>query len=78
MIGAGIEDGDMVIVRRQGTANDGDMVVAYVEGEGNTLKRLRHEGSQVILHPENPELADIPVDFLRVQGIAIWVFKKVG
>ena len=78
MIGAGIEDGDMVIVRRQETANDGDIVVAYVEGEGNTLKRLRHEGTQIILHPENPELADIPVDFLKVQGIAIWVFKKVG
>ena len=53
-------------------------MVAYVEGEGNTLKRLQHEGKQVILHPENPMLADIPVDFLKVQGVAIWVFKKVG
>ena len=78
MINAGIDDGDMVLVRRQETARDGDIVVAYVEGEGNTLKRLQHEGKQVILHPENPKLADIPVEFLKVQGVAIWVFKKVG
>ena len=78
MINAGIEDGDMVLVRRQETAHDGDIVVAYVEGEGNTLKRLRHKGNRIILHPENPRLADIPVDSLKVQGVAVWVFKKVG
>lgn len=78
MIGAGIDDGDMVLVRRQETANDGEIVVAWVEGEGNTLKRLRHDGDQVILHPENPKLADIPVEDLKVQGVAVWVFKKVG
>ena len=78
MTGAGIDDGDMVLVRRQETANDGEIVVAWVEGEGNTLKRLRHDGDQVILHPENPKLADIPVEDLKVQGVAVWVFKKVG
>ena len=78
MINAGIDDGDMVLVRRQETAHDGDIVVAYVEGEGNTLKRLRHKGNKVILHPENPKLADIPVDFLKIQGVAVWVFKKIG
>ena len=78
MIGAGIDDGDMVLVRRQETANDGEIVVAWVEGEGNTLKRLRHDGDQVILHPENPKLSDIPVEDLKVQGVAVWVFKKVG
>ncbi len=78
MIGAGIDDGDMVLVRRQETANDGEIVVAWVEGEGNTLKRLRHDGDQVILHPENPKLADIPVEDLKVQGVAVWVFKKVS
>ncbi len=78
MIGAGIDDGDMVLVRKQETAHDGDIVVAYVEGEGNTLKRLYHDGSRVFLHPENPKLADIPVEDLKVQGVAVWVFKKVG
>ncbi len=78
MIGAGISAGDMVLVRKQETANDGDIVVAYVEGEGNTLKRLRHDGKQIILHPENPNLPDIPVDFLKVQGVAVWVFKNLN
>ena len=78
MIGAGIEDGDMVLVRRQETANDGEIVVAYVEGEGNTLKRLRHDGNQIILHPENPDLHDIQVDFLKIQGVAVWVFKNLN
>lgn len=53
------------------------IVVAYVEGEGNTLKRLRHDGKQIILHPENPDQPDIPVDFLKVQGVAVWVFKNL-
>ena len=78
MIGAGIEDGDMVLVRRQETARDGDIVLAYVEGEGNTLKRLRHEGKKILLHPENPEMTDIPVENPKIQGVVLWVFKKVG
>lgn len=77
MIGAGISDGDMVLVRRQETANDGDIIVAYVEGEGNTLKRLKHENGKILLHPENPDLADILVDDVRVQGVAVWVFKQL-
>ena len=78
MIDAGIDEGDMVLVRRQENANPGDIVVAYVEGEGNTLKRLKMEDGQVYLHPENPTMADIPVDFLKIQGVAVWVFKKLG
>ena len=78
MIGAGIDKGDLVLVKRQETANDGDIVVAYVEGEGNTLKRLRHRGKKWILHPENPDLTDMEYDFLKIQGVAVWVFKKVG
>lgn len=77
MTGAGIDDGDMVLVRRQETAHPGDIVVAYVEGEGNTLKRLRMENGHPFLHPENPEMSDIPADFLKIQGVAIWVFKKI-
>ena len=77
MIGAGINGGDMVLVRRQETAKDGDIIVAYVEGEGNTLKRLRYDGQQILLHPENQDLADIPVDDVKVQGVAVMVIKKL-
>lgn len=79
MIGAGIDGGDMVLVRQQETARDGDIIVAYVEGEGNTLKRLMHaDDGTILLHPENPELQDIPVDEVKVQGVAVWVFKNLS
>lgn len=78
MIEAGIHSGDMVLVRRQETAKDGDIVVAWVDGEGNTLKRFRREGKTIILHPENSAMQDIRVKECRVQGVAVWVFRKVG
>ena len=78
MIEAGIDDGDMVLVRKQEEARDGDIVVAYVEGEGNTLKRLLYEEDGPVLHPENKTMADIPARDCRIQGVAVWVFKKVG
>jgi repressor LexA len=53
MRGAGILDGDVVIVRRQGRADSGDIVVALV-GEEATVKRLRVTNKRVELHPENP------------------------
>ena len=77
MIEAGIHAGDMVLVRRQETARDGDIVVAWVDGEGNTLKRFRREGNTVVLHPENSAMQDIRVKECRVQGVARWVFKKL-
>jgi repressor LexA len=54
MTGAGIMPGDIVIVRSQPTANNGDIVVA-LSGEEATVKRLRIAGGQIELHPENPE-----------------------
>jgi repressor LexA len=65
MVGAGILDGDLVVVRRQPTAEDGQIVVAQVEGEA-TVKRLRrrrdpHGGEHVVLCPENPAYAPIPL-----------------
>ena len=78
MIDIGINDGDMVLVRKQEEARDGDIVVAYVEGEGNTLKRLFRDDGCVTLHPENKAMEDIHVKDCRIQGVAVWVFKKVG
>ena len=62
MIEAGIEDGDLVVIRKQSYANDGDIIVALVEEEA-TLKRMyREENGRIILHPENKEMSDIIVD----------------
>ena len=77
MSGAGIDDGDLVLIRKQEEARNGDIVVAYVEGEGNTLKRYRMYGKSVFLHPENPKYRDIPLTDCRIQGIAISVIKQL-
>lgn len=66
MVGVGILPGDVVIVRRQPTAESGELVVALVEDEA-TVKRLRLRGGpgggrRVELHPENPDFAPIVPD----------------
>lgn len=58
MIDAGIENGDKIIVRRQQTAQDGEIVVALVE-DSATVKRLFRRNGMVILHPENESLSDM-------------------
>ena len=58
MIDAGIENGDKIIVRRQQTAQDGEIVVALVE-DSATVKRLIRKNGMVILHPENESLSDM-------------------
>jgi repressor LexA len=61
MTGAGILDGDVVIVRRQRTANSGEIVVALV-GDEATVKRMKLRGNRVELHPENPAYEVISPD----------------
>jgi repressor LexA len=60
MINAGIHDGDIVVVKAQGDANNGDIVVARLEEEA-TVKRYRKESRQIVLEPENPAYASIPI-----------------
>lgn len=71
MTGAGIVDGDLVVVRRQDTARPGDLVVALV-GEEATVKRLRAENGTLYLQPENPAYPPIREEFVvigRVVGL---------
>ncbi len=77
MIGAGIEEGDLLVIRKQNTADDGDIVVALTDGK-NTLKRIFHKRGQVILHPENPKLKDIVANDCVVQGVLISCIKMYG
>ncbi len=76
MIEAGINDGDMVIIRKQNTANEGQMVVALVDDEA-TLKRFYPEKDRIRLHPENSTMEDIFVDNCEIQGIAVKVLKDI-
>ena len=78
MIDAGIDDGDLVLVRQQDTAEVGDIVVALADNE-NTLKRLEYNErkGRYYLHPENETMEDIYVENLAVQGVAVKVLKDL-
>lgn len=67
MIDAGILDGDLVVIRRQPDAADGDIVAAMVEGEEATVKRLFRQDGKVILRAENQAFPDMVFD----QGVEV-------
>ena len=80
MIDAFINDGDVVIMQYQQTADKGDMVAAWlVDQEATTLKRYHPEGTRVRLQPENSQMKPIYVDpaNLRIQGKVVAVFRKI-
>jgi len=67
MIGAGIFDRDLVVIRRQPDARDGELVAALIDGEEATVKRFRREAGRVVLLPENPAYDPI----VRTGGVEI-------
>jgi repressor LexA len=74
MVDAGILDGDTVIILRAETAQDGDIVVALIDGEEATLKRLYHRGRDIIERvPENASLSPLRYAAHRVaiQGVLV-------
>ena len=74
MLGAGILDGDKVIVRPQSTADDGQIVVALIEDEA-TVKRLMHRDGKVWLLPENPAFSPIDGTHAQIIGLVKGVFR---
>ncbi len=78
MTEAGIDDGDLVLIRQQNFAQPGQIVVALMEEEA-TLKRYYPdpEHRRIRLHPENWQLEDIYVDTCLIQGVAISVMKNL-
>ena len=70
MIDAGIFDGDTVLIRKGDTANNGEIIVALVDGEEATLKRLRKKGDSIALEAANPayETRIFGPDRVSVQG----------
>ncbi len=75
MIGAGILNGDLVVVRPQPEAQDGQIVVALLEDEA-TVKRLRRVGGTVTLMPENPAYEPIDGTDARILGLVKAVFRE--
>ncbi|MCU0815395.1 MAG: transcriptional repressor LexA [Cypionkella sp.] len=77
MIEAGINDGDIVVIREQSTANNGDIVVALVEGHEATLKTFRRKGSMIALEAANPayETRVFPDHQVKVQGRLVGLIR---
>ena len=78
MIDEHIEDGDYVIVESREDAVNGEMVVALVDGDNVTLKKIYRDGDHIRLQPANPEVPPIILDGLRVkvQGVVVGVLRK--
>ena len=75
MIGAGILDGDMVVVRPQQNADDGQIVVARIEDEA-TVKRLCRKNGEIWLMPENPAYPPIDGNQAEIVGIVKAVVRE--
>ncbi|MEA2026171.1 MAG: transcriptional repressor LexA, partial [Chloroflexota bacterium] len=77
MVDAHIMDGDLVVIREQQTAHDGDIVVAQVEENAVTLKRFFKERDRVRLQPANDEYEPQFYDDVRIQGKLVGVIRRV-
>jgi repressor LexA len=78
MIQAGILDGDVVLIKRTETADSGDIVVALIDSEEATLKRLRKRGNSIALEAANPayETRIFGPDRVRIQGKLVAMIRR--
>lgn len=77
MIEAGIYNGDMVIVKQQPTANNGDIVVAMTDDSEATVKRFFKESNYFRLQPENSSMEPIILDSVSILGKVVGVFRSI-
>jgi repressor LexA len=78
MIGAGILEGDIVILKKTDSADSGDIVVALIDEEEATLKRLRRKGNSIALEAANPayETRIFGPDRVRIQGKLVGLQRR--
>lgn len=78
MIEAGINDGDVVVIREQDTAETGDIIVALVDDQEATLKRYRRKGAMIALEAANPayETRLLPEGRVRIQGRLVGLIRS--
>ena len=78
MINAGIFDGDQVIIEKRNDAKNGEIVVALIDNNEATLKRIYKRGQQLALQPENPAFKTVIYgpDRVQIQGILKQLFRK--
>jgi repressor LexA len=79
MTGAGIDDGDIVFIRKQNFANEGQIIVALVDDQDATLKRFfkDEDKKKIKLHPENENYEDMFFDEIAIQGVAVKILKEI-
>ena len=77
MINAGIHDGDIVIVERQNTARNGEIVVAMNDDNEVTLKTFYKESDHIRLQPENDTMEPIILNNVSILGKAIGLYRKI-
>lgn len=77
MINAGIHDGDIIIVKKQNTCHNGEMVVAMTDDFEVTLKTFYKEKDHIRLQPENDLLSPIILNTCTILGKAIGLFRKI-
>jgi repressor LexA len=73
----GIEDGDLILIAPQASARDGEIVVARIDGEAATLKRLYREGATVRLQPAHADLLPLryPAEAVALIGVVVAVLR---
>jgi repressor LexA len=78
MVDAGILDGDVVVIRKQDTADTGDIIVALIDEEEATLKRFRRRGSSIALEAANPayETRVLGPDRVKIQGKLVSLVRR--
>ncbi len=80
MIDAGIYEGDKIVVKKQETAEDGDIVVALFDdgvNEGATVKRFFKRNDKIILHPENETMCDFVLDEVTILGKVVGLLRSL-
>jgi repressor LexA len=75
MIDVGINDGDIIIVKSQQSAENGQIVAALVNNECATVKRFFKDEKGVRLHPENSAMSDIYPEELTILGIVVGLIR---
>ncbi|MGH9106697.1 MAG: transcriptional repressor LexA [Acidimicrobiales bacterium] len=79
MVGAGILDGDFVVVRQQPDADVGDVIAAALPGGEATVKTLSQKGEEVVLLPANPQMAPLvfPASEVQIYGKVVTVLRRL-
>jgi len=76
MIDDHIDDGDLVVVERRETAENGDIVVAILDDEEATLKRFYREKNRIRLQPAHPDMEPIYADSVKVRGVVRGIIRR--